>query len=246
VSKIISIILCAVIILCFSGCVVAGFMGAGAVFGKGDPEKYEIRVGGYNKIKVEGRCDIQYYATSSDTVILEVQPNLREYFVVEVIDNELIIRTTKRINFYSKKTLSPVLTVSAPALNSLKIAGMCAFKANDKIKADSFNLELSGAGDGKIELDVNSLKASMSGAGSFEISGKADNAEMVMSGAGEFDAFSFHTREASVNLSGVGTIRINCSEKLYIKASGAGTVEYKGSPSLSLDTSGIVNIKKAD
>jgi hypothetical protein len=246
VSKTILFILCTVIALCFSGCVVASFTETGAVFGKGDPEKYEIRVGEYNKIKVEGRCDIQYYAAPSDTVTLEVQPNLREYFVTEVVDNELIIRTTRKVNFHSKKTLSPVLTVSAPAFNSLKIAGMCVFKANDKIKTDSFNLELSGAGDGKIELDVNSLKASMSGAGRLEISGKADNAEMFMSGAGEFDAFSLQTREASINLSGVGTIKINSSDKLNIKASGAGKVEYKGSPSLSLNTSGAVNIKKAD
>jgi hypothetical protein len=246
VRKTILIILCPVIVLCFSGCVVTSFTEAGTVFGKGDPEKYDLKAGEYSKIKVDGRCDIQYYAAPSDTVTLEVQPNLREYFVTEVINNELIIRTTRKINFRSKKTLSPVLTVYAPALNSLKIAGMCTFKANDKITADSFYLEISGAGDGKIELDVNSLKASMSGAGRFEISGKADNAEIAMSGAGELNAFSLQTRDASVNLSGVGTIKINSSEKLYVKASGAGKVEYKGSPALSLNTSGAVNIKKAD
>jgi hypothetical protein len=219
-------------------------MGAGVVFGKGDPEKYEIRVGDYNKIKVEGNCNIKYYTKPSDTVTLEVQPNLREYFVTEVRDNELIIRTTKRISYKSGK--APVMTVYAPALNSLKIAGTCTFNANDRIKAESFNLELSGAGDGKVELDVNSLKVNVSGAGKFKISGKADDAEIKLSGAGELDAFALQTREASVNLSGAGAIRINSSEKLYIKASGAGTVEYKGYPSLSLDTSGIVNIKKAD
>jgi hypothetical protein len=86
----------------------------------------------------------------------------------------------------------------------------------------------------------------MSGAGSFELSGRADNAEIELSGAGELKAFSLQIREASVALSGAGTIRINCYEKLSVDASGAGTVEYRGSPSLSLNRSGVVGIRKVD
>jgi hypothetical protein len=243
--KNILIVLCTLFVLCFSGCVVVNFMDAGSVLGKGDPEKYDIYAGNYNGIIVEGNCEIQYYAAPSNTVTLEVQPNLREYFVVEVKDGALIIRNTKRISYNSSKQ-HPVLTVSTPVLNSLTITGVCTFNANDKIKADTFNLEISGAGSGKAELDVTSLKANMQGAGSFELSGNADNVEIELSGAGELKAFSLQIREASVDLSGAGTIRVYCSEKLSVEARGAGTVEYRGSPSLSLNKSGVVNIKKVD
>jgi len=241
----IAIVLCfSVIVLFFSGCVAVDFADVNAVLGKGAPEKYEIKVGEYNKIKVESVCEIQYYAVPSDTVTLEIQPNIREYFVVEVENGELIVRTTKKISYSSGKT--PVLTVSTPVLNSLAIAGICTFKANGKIKADTFNLEFSGTGSGNAELDVNSLKASMSGVGSFVLYGRADNAEINMSGAGEFNASSLQVREASVNLSGAGTIRVYCSEKLHINADGVGTLEYRGSPILSLNKSGAVSIRKAD
>ena len=243
-KKNILIVLCALLALCLCDCVVVNFTDAGAVRGKGAPEKYDINVGEYNKIKVEGNCEIQYYAAPSNTVILEVQPNLREYFIVEVKNSELIVRTTKRISHNSGKT--PVLTVSTPALNSLTITGICTFKANEKIKTGVFNLELSGAGSGKAELDVNSLKASISGVGNFELYGKADNAEIKLSGTGELNALSLQVREASVDLSGAGTIRIYCSEKLHINASGAGTVEYRGSPILNLNKSGSASIKKID
>jgi hypothetical protein len=216
----------------------------GSVSGTGVPEKFEINASNYNRIEVEGNCEIQYYAAPSNTVTLEIQPNLREYFVVEVKNSVLIIRTTKRISYNSGN--HPVLTVSTPVLNSLTITGMCTFIANDKIRTDTFNLEISGAGSGKAELDVNSFKANMSGAGSLELYGKADNAEIELSGAGELKAFSLQIREASVDLSGAGTIRINCSEKLSVVARGAGTVEYRGSPSLSLNKSGTVSIRKVD
>jgi hypothetical protein len=242
--KTIFIVLCALFVLFFSGCVVVNYTDASAVSGKGAPEKYVINVGEYNGIKVEGLCEIQYYAAPSNTVTLEVQPNLREYFVVEVVNAELIVRTTKRINYNSGR--APVLTVSTPALNSLNIAGACTFKTIDKIKTDTFYLEISGAGEGKAELDVNRLKTNMSGAGSFELFGKADNAEITVSGAGELKAFSLQIREASVNFSGAGAIRISCSEKLSVEASGAGKVEYKGSPILSVNTRGAVSFKKVD
>jgi hypothetical protein len=244
--KNILIVLCAVFVLILSGCVVVSFFNGDAVSGKGAPEKYEIRVGEYNRIKAEGGFEIRYYAAPSNTITLEVQPNLREYYTAEVINNELIVRTAKRINFYSKKSFLPVLTVSTPVLNSLTIEGICNFKTNDIIKADTFNLELNGASEGKAELDVKSLKASVSGAGSFELSGKADKAEIVLSGAGEINAFSLQTREASVNLSGAGSIKINCSEKLHIEADGVGSLEYRGSPTLSLNSSGPVSIKKVN
>jgi hypothetical protein len=238
------IVLCALLVLSFSGCVVVNYTDANEVSGKGTPEKYVINVGEYNGIKVEGLCEIQYYAVPSNTVTLEVQPNLREYFVVEVENGVLIIRTTKRIGYNSGKT--PILTVSTPALNSLTIAGACTFKTIDQIKTDTFYLEISGAGEGKAELDANRLIASLSGAGSFEFSGKVDNAEITFSGAGELKAFSLQMREASINFSGAGAVRISCSEKLSVEASGAGTIEYKGSPILSVNTRGPVSIKKAN
>ena len=237
------IVLCVLLALFFSGCVVVYPTGTSTVSGKGAMEKYEIKVGEYNRIKVAGNCEIQYYAAPSNTVTLEIQPNLREYFVVEVQDGELIVRT-ERISHNSRNP--PVLTVSTPVLNSLTIAGICTFKGNDTIRGDTFNLELSGTGSGSAELEVNRLNARMSGVGSFVLYGRADNAEINLSGTGELNASSLQVREASVDLSGVGTIRVYCSEKLHINAGGTGTVEYRGSPSLSLNTSGLVSIRQAN
>jgi len=243
-KKTIFIALCALITLFSSGCVVVNYTDSNAVSGKGTLEKYVINVGEYNGIKVEGLCEIQYYSAPSNTVTLEVQSNLREYFVVEVENGVLILRTTKKIRYNSDK--APVLTVSTPALNRLTITGACTFKTVDRIKADTFILDINGAGDGKVEFDANRLIANVSGAGSFELSGKADNADIKFSGAGDLKAFSLLIREASVIFSGAGSIEINCSEKLFIDASGVGSLEYKGSPILSLSSRGPVSIKKAD
>jgi len=236
----------ALVVSCLSGCafVVVVFADNNAVTGQGDLESFEFKVGKYSGIKIEGHYEIRYYAAPSDTVTLEIQPNLRDYYVVEVIGDELIVRATRRISYNLGKT--PVLTVSTPVLNSLVVEGACTFIAYDKITAGSLTVSLFGAIEGKAELDVDRLSINASGASSFELSGKADTVDMNISGAGELDALSLQAREATINLSGVGEVRISCSENLRVNAGGVGTVEYKGSPSVDISRGGLVNVKKVD
>ena len=246
-KRVIMLMLAALFVVsCLSGCafVIVVFADGNAVTGTGDLESYEFKVGEYSGIKIEGHCEIRYYSAPSDTITLEIQPNLRDYYVAEVIGNELIVRATRRISYNQSKT--PVLTVSTPVLNSLTVEGACTFIAYDKITAGSFTISMSGAVEGKAELDVGRLSINTSGASTFELSGKADTVDINISGAGELDALSLLTREATINLSGVGEVRISCSENLRVNAGGVGTVEYKGSPSVDISRGGLVNVKKVD
>jgi hypothetical protein len=240
-KRIIHFAVCAALIaVSFSSCVFVNFTDFNTVAGKGERESYEFKVSEFNSIRVEGFCEIRYYAAFSNTVTLEVQPNLLEYYAVEVSNGELVVRTTRRVNV----SKTPVLTVSTPVLSRLTIGGACVFTAHDKITAGSFELVLGGAGRGRAELDVESLFVNMSGAGDFKLSGNADTADFNISGAGNLDALSLQTREAQISISGAGEVRISCSEKLRINADGMGTVEYSGSPSLDVRKNGLVNVKK--
>ena len=229
----------------FTGCVVVNFgndmNGGGSVQAVGERENYKVSTGPFSKIKVEGNCDVRYHNGNSDTVTLLVQPNVREHIIIETVNGELIFRTTKKISYGLNK--GPVLTVYAPVINQVKIEGAGAFTANDKITGDSLSLIISGAGSGKAELEVNSLSTVISGAGSIDLSGRANNSVITMSGAGSYNALSLVTNDATIDMSGAGSIKLNCTGTLRINADGAGSVEYRGSPSLNLNTSGLIGIK---
>ena len=247
-KRVIPLLLCAVLLIpCFSGCAVINFGGAWntqTVTGTGNLDSYEIKVGEYSKIRVSGFCNIHYYASSSDAVTLEIQSNLREYIEVEVKGDELVVGTKRGYSINTAKT--PVLTVYTPVLTRLDVSGAGSFTAYDTIIADSFSVNLSGAGSGKAELAVDSLSIQISGAGSFDLSGRADAADFDMSGAGNLNASSLQTREAKVRLAGAGTIKVNCSDKLNINASGVGTIEYRGSPSTDISKSGMVTVRQVN
>ena len=231
--------------LLFTSCVLINIgdsTSRNSIQAKGEREIYQINTGVFSKIKIEGISEVRYYAGSSDTVTLEVPSNVREYHEVLVENGELIIRTKNRISY--GRNNSPILTVYAPSLELVTFEGAGSFTAYDKITADKLSLITLGAGSAKAEIDVNNLTANIAGAGSFNLSGKAQTASISISGAGDVDALSLQTIDAAVIMSGTGTVKVNCTGKLDITAGGAGTIEYKGSPNVSLNTSGLVSIRQ--
>ena len=242
------LIICALIaLLTFTfapGCVSVSFYdNFTAIAGIGDPESYEINVGSFNKIRNTGYAKINYYHSDTQRVIFEVQPNLRDYFNIEVRNDELVIGLRERVRT-SRHT--PELTVYLPSLTQVTIAGAGDFTAHDAITTDSFTLTVTGAANGVSEVNVSNLVLNMSGAGNFDISGYADYADIRLAGAGNIDGLGLMTREAILNLTGAGSVSIHASEKLDITASGVGTVEYRGTPTMNINRSGMVTVRNID
>jgi len=236
------------VVMLFSGCVFINMggsvNGSDTITAKGERETYQIITGSFSKIKITGNCEIRYYAGNSDTVTLEVPPNVREYIEVSAENDTLNIKTTRRISYGRNR--GPVLTVYAPSLSWITVEGAASLTAYDKIVSDSLTLTMQGAGDAKAELDVNNLTINIFGAGSFNLSGIAQTANISFSGAGDLNALSLQTADTSISMSGAGSIKISCSEKLRISADGVGSIEYRGSPNVSLNTSGFVKVKQVN
>jgi hypothetical protein len=208
-------------------------------------EKFTFNVNEITEIRVEMLCNIVYHSAPSDTVTLEVQPNLMEYISVEESGGILTVRSSRNLNI-SGTGNTPVLTVSTPSLSRVFHAGAGRFNAVDPIIGNDLSIHIAGAADTRAELAVQNLSVNLAGAGSMELSGTADRADISMAGAGRLDALALQTRSASINLAGVGTVRISCSDDLSVSAGGVGTVEYRGSPTLDVTRGGLVTVRQVD
>jgi len=247
-KKIMAITLCIMLAAVFlTGCVsinFSPFVSSGAA-GRGNPETFTFNVGEITEIKVELLCNIVYHSASSDTVTLQVQPNLMEYITVQESGGVLTVRSSRNINVTGSSN-TPVLTVSSPSLNRLSHTGAGTFTTIDPINSDSFALDITGAANGNVKMNVNDLSVSVAGAGDLTLSGTADTATVSIAGAGKLDALDLKTKTASISMAGAGTVRISTSEELRVSAGGVGTVEYRGSPSLEITRGGFVTVKNID
>ena len=245
-KKLVLVTLCVILAaVMLTGCMVvsAPWGWRSGISGRGAPETYKFNVGEFKEVRVELLCDILYSSAPSDSVTLEIQPNLMKYVVVEESGGVLTVRSTRNIH-WTGSSRTPVLNISTPSLNRVSHAGAGSFRTIDPIVADSFSLSIAGAAKSKAELDVDSLSVKLSGAGEIELSGRADVAEIDIAGAGVLDALDLQTRDSMLSLAGVGTVRINCTDNLSLVAGGVGTVEYTGSPVIDISRGGLIALKR--
>ena len=231
-------------VVMLTGCItVVSPHGIGSrVYGRGAPEPHTFTTGEITEVRVELLCDILYSSAPSDSVTLEIQPNLMKYVVVEESGGVLTVRSTRNIH-WSGHISTPVLYISSPSLSRISHTGAGSFKTLDPITADSFSLSITGAANSKAELNVNSLSVSLAGAGDIELFGRADVANIDIAGAGNLNALNLMTRSSDINFSGVSTVRINCSESLRVVGGGVGVIEYSGSPVVDISRGGLITLK---
>jgi len=244
-KKIVPLALCLMLAaVMLTGCIMVNVPGSWikGISGRGNQEKYTFNVGELTEVRVELLCDIRYSSAPSDSVTLEIQPNLMRHVVVEESGGVLTVRSSRNI-YWSGSTMTPLLSISTPSLCRVSHAGAGTFTTIDPIIADTFYLSITGAASSKAVLDVDSLYVSLAGTGDIELSGRADSADIRIAGAGRLDALDLQTRDSMINLAGVGTVRINCAESLSIVAGGLGTVEYKGSPVIDISRGGLVTLR---
>jgi len=248
-KKILSLSLCAILsIVLLTGCVSLNFAAPGigpSVTGRGSMETFVYSVGEITEVRVEMLSNIVLYSVPSNTVTFEFQPNLKDYIIVEESEGILTVRSTRNINVSGTGNI-PVLTISTPSLSRLTHAGAGRFTAVDPIVGDDFSLEILGAADGYAQLNVQNLNLSIAGASNFELSGIAVNTDISMAGASNLEALELATHTTTINMAGVGNVRISCSDSLIINAGGAGIVEYRGNPSVDITRGGLVSVRQVN
>jgi hypothetical protein len=186
------------------------------------------------------------YITQADqtSVRVEGDENLLPY--IEVLQNgdEVVIRNRNGYNLESSHGLS--VHISAPAFQNISLSGAGDIESMNKLSgSENLDLELSGAGNIKMEVDVPKLKASVSGAGSIYIHGQTKDAELSVSGAGSAHCYDLMSESTRIDVSGVGSGEVYASVHLDAQVNGVGSVHYKGNPAtVTQHVSGVGSISK--
>ena len=198
----------------------------------------ERNVTDFNGIEASGAFDIVLNEGTENTVKVEADENIIKHIITEVKGNTLKLFTDTNIN--NPKKLNIIITYKN--LVSIESSGACKIKGNSEIKTEHFSINMSGATDLNLKLSLVALNTVLSGAGSIYISGNADNQNIELSGASSFDAPNFITNITTIELSGVGSAKINATKEINGELSGVGSIHYKGEPIKNISISGLGSI----
>jgi len=223
------------VIFLLSGCI-QGVRGSGQMVSR------DFDVEDFNALDIDGSYEVTWRQGDNVSVTVEMQENLFDFLRVTVRQDTLHVDSTR--NFRTSSGNRPRIYIYTPYLEMVSFSGAVSADNWDTIYGESFSLDGSGAASINMSLEVEMLEIDLSGAGDFTLSGSAYVTDISVSGAAEISADDLQTNEATIDLSGAGSVDIAVSDELSVDISGAGRVRYTGSPTIDQNISGAGRLEQ--
>jgi hypothetical protein len=203
----------------------------------------------FHRIDVSGHADVTLVQGADQSATVEAsargQPSVR----AKVEDGTLIIVAGDRRRWWhsllgGKDVTTPRITVAFKTLDTITLAGAVKLTA---ARIDAPQLRVTASGGSAVRIDdlrARSLRIAGSGALKATLAGSVIEQNIAISGAGDVRADGLVSEDATVSVSGAGSIVINAQRTLRANISGAGSVEYYGNPEVTQRISGIGRVKR--
>jgi len=214
------------------------------VRGNGNIKTVEHSVSSFKNLEVSSTVNVYVSQGDVKPIRIEGDENLLPYIEVEQDGDDIIIKSRDGYNLEGSGELK--VFVSAPSFHHIGLSGAGSIIGENKISnPDDIEVDLSGAGDIKMEIDAPKLTSNISGVGSLYLKGQTKNVDMDISGAGSAHCYDLLSENTKIGISGVGSAEVYASVKLDAEVSGAGSVNYKGNATdVSQHVSGVGSIHK--
>jgi hypothetical protein len=212
------------------------------ITGKGAVIKRSLPLQPVHAITLQGSLDVQLTQGEGQSVEVEAQENLVDLVETTVKDGHWTIRT--RECYRTDKPFAVHLRV--PKVDRVTVQGSGDVVGTGTFTGNSFNLDVQGSGNLKINVNGGSVKTSVQGSGAVKVSGTCDDLAATVQGSGDVKAGELKAGRARVNVMGSGDITVQTNGALEGDIMGSGDVEYLGSPSpLSVQVTGSGRVAPA-
>jgi Putative auto-transporter adhesin, head GIN domain len=222
------------------------FMWGKRIHGNGNIKTVERSVSGFKDVDASGIIHLYISQGPAAPVKIETDENLLDYIEIHQEGDRISIKSRDGYNLDPTDKIR--VYVTAPVYHHIGVSGAGSIQSTAKLtNPEALDIDLSGAGGIKMDLDAPAVKVGISGAGSATLTGQTKDLEMDISGAGNAHCFDLLSENTQVDISGAGKADVYASMKLNAQVSGAGNVNYKGgATNISQDVSGAGKIRKAD
>lgn len=206
----------------------------------------EVRnVGDFHSVEVSSAIDLQISQGSENAVAVSAPGVENRAGIKTVVKNGVLKIWYEQANWFKGNGRKTRAYVSVKSLKRLTASGACDINVNGELKSEELSINLNGASDFKGAVNTSTLKLNMSGASDVTIRGRAGNLSIDASGASKFKGYELEAENCRIDASGASDIKITVNKVLNAEASGATSIDYKGTGMIGdIKTSGASNIRK--
>lgn len=221
------------------------FISCDSISGNGNVRNEKRDISNINAVKTSGSIDVEINSGDTYSLTVENDENLIPYIVTEVNNGVLDIHYK---NGYSIMNDHAKVIVTVPTLDKIITSGSGDISTNGVIKsANEIEMNTSGSGNIKAEIDAPSVKVSGSGSGDIELSGRTKDFNCRISGSGDIKCSNLKSENADIHVSGSSDVHVFASVSLKVNVAGSGDVYYSGNPpnpEIHIAGSGTVQAEK--
>lgn len=230
----------AMVALAWTGC--CSFNSGTSIKGSGQTVTKQYELTGFSRIEAGSAFQLTVRQGERHGVALTVDDNLVEHLDVTSSGHTLHIGLKPNL---SVQNVTLRADVTMPALTGLDLSGATRTTITGFNSDQPIELELSGASSLRGESKNGDARMVVSGASRLDLEGSARNFKVKASGASSAGLASYTSLETIVEASGASHVTVNASGRLEVKASGASSVRYVGSPAgVNSEASGASSIRR--
>ncbi len=213
------------------------------VVGKGSIVSENREVQNFSSIKLMSSAQVEVYKGSELKVTLSDYENMLSYWDIEVVNNNLLIKTktfTSLLNSRAKVIIEmPVALYSATLAGSGNVEIKDAFdELNEILISGSGNFIAANNGQ------YNNLNITISGSGNVNLTGSVQNLVAKIAGSGDMNLNNLVAQDAYCSVFGSGNMYLNVEKNLKATIAGSGDIVYSGNPTLDFSGFGSGKLRK--
>ncbi len=193
----------------------------------------ELQLEPYHSIEVRGAAKLQINNGTQPSTLLttnQIYSLMDEGGIkAEVRDSVLYIETSNQLPL---DDIMIEFAITSPNLRQLTVYGASKIETaeNQVLAQPNFALDLNGAAEADLLLNVQTLVIDAKGASKLELEGLSDDVHITIAGAGEVEAEDLHAQTMHINCAGASKAEVNVARELWAQAAGASKITYKGTP----------------
>jgi len=203
----------------------------------------ERSVGSFDELRVSQGITVYLKSGSDERVKVEARGVSLDEVITEVHGSRLKIH----LDDGNHRNVHVKVYVTYKSLSGITASSASGVFSENVIKSERMDISVSSAADVEVDVDVQDLEVSVSSSGDLELAGKAISLEISASSAGGVDAYDLDAEKVYVRASSAGSVRVSASKEINAKASSGASIRYKGNPSKSqTDSSSGGSVRKSD
>ena len=206
--------------------------------------KQETRhINNFTQVSISGAYKVILRQDTAVSVKIVGDDNLLENVNTDVSTNRLTVKTEGNIC----PTTDYVVYIGFKDLTYLSTSGSVKVASDGTVNTQDITFDMSGSTELDVNLNARNVVTTGSGASMLNLNGQASSHKIRFSGSARVNDFNFIVGKCNIEGSGAGTYKVNVLTDLSVNTSGVCDVRYKGNPeNVSRNQSGSGSVLKVN